>query len=75
MPNMLELKRRHGEISTLVAKALDDERAGRLTSKQFVATVNPLMEEADEVDGQMKAYSQSCVSPVATHSMTPMVIR
>jgi hypothetical protein len=27
MPNMLELKRRHGEISTLVAKALDDERA------------------------------------------------
>ena len=57
MPNILELKRRHGEITALVAKALVDEKAGGLTSKQFVSTVNPLLEEADEVDSQIKAYN------------------
>jgi hypothetical protein len=42
-----------------VTKALDDERAGKLTTKQFIGTVSPLIDEADEVDAQMKAHKVS----------------
>ena len=59
MPNILELRRRHGEITALVTKALDDEEAGRLTTKQFIGTVSPLIDEADDIDVQMKAYNQA----------------
>lgn len=59
MPNIVELKRRRNEIVELVRKALDDEKTGRLTTKQFVGTMNPLLEEADEIDGQIKAYNNS----------------